>query len=199
VAQPGERSDVAMLRNRLIDVMGALGDPAAVAEARRRYAALAARTGDADVFDALAWLASADGGAGETRTWAARAEAAWRARNRLLPGTYASHYAEHLLLYGDRRQALALAEGDYRRRPFAAAIGHYAFALWRNDDPRRALAVLREGEARGFVTADMKMTEALALSALGRTSEADEALAETRRLNPRAADPHAQFIAFQQD
>ncbi len=39
VAQPGERNDVAILRGRLIQTLGALGDPAVVAEARRRYAA----------------------------------------------------------------------------------------------------------------------------------------------------------------
>ena len=38
---PGEPSDVAILRNDLIETLGALGDPAVIAEARRRYAAQA--------------------------------------------------------------------------------------------------------------------------------------------------------------
>jgi tetratricopeptide (TPR) repeat protein len=170
-----------------------------LAEARRRYAVLATRTGDPEVLDALAWLTDSGGRAAEAREWAAKASVAWQSRNRFLPDAYVSHYAEHLLRYGDSRQALALAEADHRRRPFAATISHYAFALWRNDEPARALAFLRQGEAGGFLTADMKLTEALALSALGRGPEADAALAEARRLNPRVDDPRAQFIAFQQD
>jgi tetratricopeptide (TPR) repeat protein len=169
------------------------------AEARRRYARLAARTGDADVLDALAWLTKADGRAAESREWTAKAGVAWLARSERLPGTYATHYAEHLLLHGQPREALKLAESDYRRRPFPATIGHYAFALWRNDQPGRALAVLRAGEARGFKTADMKMTEALALGAIGRVDEADAALAEARRLNPKIDDLRQQFVAFQQE
>jgi len=168
-------------------------------EARRRYAALAARTGDPDVLDALAWLTDSEGRPAEAREWAAKAGTAWQARQRLVPNAYASHYAEHLLLYGDRREALALAEADYRRRPFATTIAHYAFALWRNEQPERAVAVVRHGEAAGFLTADMKLTEALALSGLGRADEADAALTEARRLNPRIDDPRAQFVAFQQD
>jgi aminopeptidase N len=41
-ARPGELSATAILRNRLIDTLSALGDPAVIAEARRRYAAQAA-------------------------------------------------------------------------------------------------------------------------------------------------------------
>jgi tetratricopeptide (TPR) repeat protein len=169
------------------------------AEARRRYAALAARTGDADVCDALAQLAAATGHADEARAWAARAEAAWQERRRLLPDTYASHYAEHLLLHGDATAGLALAAGDYRRRPYPASIAHYAFALWRNGHPAQALAVVRQGEAHGFLTADMKLAEAVSLAALGRADDAGETLQTARRLNPRIDDFRQQFVVFTQD
>ena len=172
------------------------GDPT---EARRRYAVLAARTGDADVLDALAWLTDADGRPAEARKWAAKAGSAWQLRQKLVPNAYASHYAEHLLLYGNPRDALALAEADYRRRPFATTVAHYAFALWRNDEAEQAIAAVRQAEAQGFLTPDMKLTEALALSSLGRAAEADTALDQARRLNPRVDDPRAQFVAFQQD
>lgn len=170
-----------------------------LAQARRRYTDLASRTGDPDVLDALAWLTDSAGRPAQAAEWAAKADAAWRSRSRILPGTYASHYAEHLLLFGDRREALALAAADYGRRPFATTISHYAFALWRNDQPAQALVILHRGEVEGYLTADMKLIEALALSALGRASEADAALAESRRLNRRVDDPRAQFVAFQQD
>jgi tetratricopeptide (TPR) repeat protein len=169
------------------------------AEARRRYAALAARTGDADVFDALAQLSAATGKTDEARAWAAKAETAWQERRRLLPDTYASHYAEHLLLHGDAAAGLALAQADYRRRPYPASIAHYAFALWRNGQPAQALAIVRKGEAQGFLTADMKLAEAVSLAALGRADEAADALQRARAINPRIDDFRQQFVAFTQD
>jgi hypothetical protein len=168
-------------------------------EARRRYRALAARTGNPDVLDAFARLAAAEGKAEESRRWARQAGATWRARNRVLPLAYASHHSEHLLLHGDRREALELAAEDYRRRPHPATIVHYAYALWRNGESERALAVIRAGEANGFRTADMKLAEALALGSLGRASEAGEALAQARRLNPRIDSFRQQFVIFGRD
>lgn len=168
-------------------------------EARRRYLDLAQRTGNPDVVDALARLDVADGRAEQARGWAEQAGAAWEARSRLLPLAYASHHSEHLLLHGDRRRALELAATDYRRRPHPSAIVHYAYALWRNGNPERALAVIRAGEANGFLTADMKLAEVLALGALGRASEAGEAMAQARRLNPRIDSFRQQFVAFGRD
>jgi len=172
------------------------GDPAG---ATRRYTELARRTGDPDVLDALARLAEADGQAAEARRWAAQAGAAWQQRARLLPITYATHHAEHLLLHGDPRRALALAQADYARRPYSGTIVHYAYALWRSGEPARALAVVRHGEARGFVTAEMKLVEAVSLGSLGRAAEAGTALAAARRLNPRIDSQRQQFVAFGRD
>jgi len=169
------------------------------AEARRRYALIAERTGNPDVLDALARLAQADGEAAEARRWADRAGAAWEERARLLPVAYASHHAEHLLLFGDPRRALVIAEADYRRRPFPPTIAHYGYALWRSGQPARALDVVRRGEAQGFRTADMALIEALSLGALGRAAEAGEAIADARRLNPRIDSQAQQFVVFGRD
>jgi tetratricopeptide (TPR) repeat protein len=169
------------------------------AEAARRYAELAERTGDAEVLDALARLAEADGGTGEARQWAARAGAAWDERERLLPMTYATHHAEHLLLHGDSRRALALAQADYGRRPYPGTVVHYAYALWRSGEPARALEVVRRAESGGFMTAEIKLVEALALSSLGRATKAGAALGEARRRNPRIDSLDQQFVAFGRD
>lgn len=168
-------------------------------EGRRRYRDLAERTGNPDVLDALARLAAAEGQAEEARRWARQAGAAWRERSRVLPLAYASHHSEHLLLHGDRREALELAAADYRRRPHPATVVHYAYALWRKGEAERALAVIRAVEAKGFQSADMKLTEALALGSLGRASEAGEALAQARRLNPRIDSFRQQFVVFGRD
>jgi hypothetical protein len=169
------------------------------AEARRRFATVAERTGNPDVLDVLARLAEADGNAVQARGWAARAGEAWEQRARALPLTYAAHHAEHLLLYGDRRRALALAAADHRRRSHAPTLAHYAFALWRTGDAARALEVVSAGEERGFLTADMKLAEALALGSLGRAAQAGEALAEARRLNPRIDSAAQQYVVFGRD
>lgn len=162
------------------------------AEALRRYATLAERTGDADVLDALARLSAGEG-------WAAQAGASWEERARLLPATYATHHAEHLLLYGDARRAVAIAKADYERRPYPGTIVHYAYALWRSGDAARALEVVRSGESGGFVTAEMKLAEALALSSLGRAAEAGDVLGEARRINPRIDSSAQQYVAFGRD
>jgi len=166
------------------------------AEALRRYALLAERTGHPDVLDALARLAAADGRADDARRWAERAGAAWRERSAILPRAYAAHHAEHLLLNGDPSGGLALARADYRRRPHPTTIVRYAFALWRNGEAEQALAVVRQGEAAGFATADIKLAESAALAALGRAAEAGKALAEARRRNPRIDSLRQQFVAF---
>lgn len=169
------------------------------AGARSRYTALAARTGNPDVLDALARLATAEGRTAEARGWAAKAGIAWDEHARLLPEAYATHHAEHLLLYGDQRRALAMAEADYQRRPYAGTIVHYGYALWRNGAAARALEVVRKGEAQGALTAELKLVEAAALGSLGRAAEAGEALAEARRLNPQIDSERQQFVVFGRD
>jgi len=169
------------------------------AGAQSRYAALAARTGNPDVLDALARLAAADGRTAEASEWAAKAGIAWDQRTGLLPEAYATHHAEHLLLYGDPRRGLAMAEADYRHRPYAGTIVHYGYALWRNGEAARALEVVRQAEAQGFAGAEIKLVQALALGSLGRAAEAGEALAAARRLNPHIDSEAQQFVAFGRD
>ena len=165
------------------------------AEAIERYAEIAEHTGEPDVLDALARLTQGT----ESEGWAAKAGTAWEERAQLLPTTYATHHAEHLLLRGDQARALALAEADYRRRPYPGTIVHYAYALWRADQPDRALEVVRKGEADGFLTAEMKFIEAVSLGSLGRASEAAEALSAARRLNPRIDSQRQQYVTFGRD
>jgi hypothetical protein len=171
------------------------GRPAA---ARRRYLVLA-RPRNPDVLDALARLAMASGDRAEEAQWAAKAGAEWRRRAALLPLAYAAHRSEHELFYGDPQLAVTLGASDHARRPFPAAIVHYAQALLRTGQPAEALAVLRQGEQRGFLTAEMKWIEYEALVALHRTGAAETALRAARALNPHIGDPRRQFVAFEQD
>ena len=83
--------------------------------------------------------------------------------------------------------------------PYPGTIEHYAYALWRRRDPTRALEVVRSGEANGFLTAEMKLVEALALGSLGRAAEAREVMAAARKLNPRIDSTAQQFVVFGRD
>jgi tetratricopeptide (TPR) repeat protein len=166
--------------------------------ARQRYLALAG-TGNPDVLDALARLALASGNRAEEAQWAQKAGAEWRRRAAMLPLAYAAHRSEHELFYGDPQLAVTLGAGDHARRPFPAAIVHYAQALVRTGQMAQALAVVRQGEQRGFLTAEMKWLEYEALVAMHRQVEADAALRAARSLNPHIDDPRRKFVAFEQD
>lgn len=168
-------------------------------EAIRRYTILAARTGDPEVLDALTRLALAEGRAADAQRWASEAGDAWKQRFHFLPTSYNNHYAEHLLLNGNPRHAWVRVAGEYLRRPDSGTIAHYGYTLWRNGEHSQALELVLGGEATGFLTADLKLIEALALGSLGRAAEAGAALAEARRLNPRIDSVRQQFVTFGRD
>jgi hypothetical protein len=168
------------------------------AGAIRRYAALAQRTGNPDVLDALASLAEAEGRGTEAAKWAAEAGAEWDRRMRLTRG-YEIHQAEHELRYGDPRIAMVTAETEYLLGAGAGVVAHYGYIHWRNGEADHALAAVQERLSRGLLTADMKLVEALALGSLGRASEAGEAMTEARRLNPRIDGFRQQFVVFGRD
>jgi hypothetical protein len=140
------------------------------------------------------WPDPARATADDATTW--RAE--WDARVRLTRG-YEMHHAEHQLRYGKPREAMVAAGTEYLLRPDAGAIAHYGYILWRNGEADRALGVARAGLSRGFLTADVKLIEALALGSLGRAGEAGETLAEARELNPRIDSASQQYVAFGRD
>lgn len=170
-----------------------------IAEARRRFADIARRTGNPDVLDALAALAEAEGDHAEARAWVARAGRVWDERKNLLPLATATHYAEYALAYGEPTRALALTREDYERRPFSTPTANYARALIHNGQPEAALAVLRKAFAQGWNTAPMRLEESLALRALGRQADAEKALRDARALNPRITERGQDFVFFDQD
>jgi tetratricopeptide (TPR) repeat protein len=168
------------------------------AEAAERFRRLAERTGNADVIDAYLQLLQRQGRKQEAAAWRARADRAWRERMRLLPEAGAAHYAVHLFAYGDPREALELAELEYRRRPTASAAVTLAAALTREGRVEAALAILRATEARGWNTAELKREQASLLRALGRDEGAARAWQAAVALNPRIGDPAQRLVLFYQ-
>ncbi len=168
------------------------------AEAIRRYAALAERTGNPEVLDALASLAEAEGREAEAARWAAQAGVEWERRIRLTGG-YEMHQAEHELRYGDPRMAMVRAQTVSIVGGSAGVMAHYGYIHWRSGRSDRALAGVRASLSRGWLTADLKLVEALALGSLGRAAEAGEAMAEARRLNPRIDSTAQEYVVFGRD
>lgn len=168
-------------------------------EAIRLYRELAIRTGNPDIMDALSRLLAAEGRTDEAREWIARSTSIWQHRMNLLPEATATHFAEHLLDWGDPMQALTLARGEYRRRPFSTPATNYVRALLHVGQPAAALRVSGETLARGWSTASLWFEHSRALGAMHRPSEAAFALYRARLLNPRIGDPAQAFVSFDQD
>lgn len=167
-------------------------------EAARRFAALARRTGNPEVIDAYLRLLGPRADKAEVAQWAGRASRGWKDRAELLPEAAAAHYAAHLFAWGEPAQALALAAREYRHRPTASAASTYAAALTREGRLEEALAILRDTQARGWNTAELKLQQSSLLKALGRKAEAEKAWAEATALNPRVGDAAQRYLAFYQ-
>lgn len=175
----------------------ALAGDAAGAEAS--YRAIAARTGNPDVYGALAVLAKERGDGPTERRYLAKAGEGWAGRVALLPQTYANHYAEYQSLTGDIAGALHTAEGDYARRPFLPVMTDYVFVLGKAEDWGRVVEVVRRGELDGYRSATLKLAEAHALAKLGRANDAARMRAAALRMNPMIEDPRQAFVHFRQD
>lgn len=168
-------------------------------EARKRYEVLAMQTGNPDVMDGLTRVLEAKGLVPVASHWRDAATRVWQLRVAALPEAYSTHYAEHMLAYGDPVRALALAEREYARRPFSTTIVNYARALNRNGMPDKALNVLQDGFKAGFYTPAMLSAESVSFSDLGRPFEARIAMFSAKLLNPKIEDPRQKLVVFDQD
>ena len=153
-------------------------------EARRRYR----RARRADRQSRRVGCAGRAGRGGRAtkpkRATGCRAGAAWDARSALLP----------LHLCRPLRPSTCCSTAIARRGAGAGGAPTIAAARISTADrplclraagataqPARALEVVREAERQGFLTADLKLAEAIALAALGRADRGRQALAEARR------------------
>ncbi len=168
-------------------------------EARRRYEVLAQRTGNPDVLDGLTRVLEAQGDKTEADHWRRAATIVWQKRVAALPEAYSTHYAEHLMAYGDPVEALVLAKQEYTRRPFSTPIVNYARALNRNGMQGTALKILRAGFKAGFYTPAMLREISRAYLGLGRPLEAKIAMVSAQFLNPKITDLRQSLVVFDQD
>jgi tetratricopeptide (TPR) repeat protein len=164
-----------------------------------KYEELARRTSRPEVMDALAHLLRLQGQPIESKAWAARAAAGWRANAALFPEAVAQHYAEHELAVGSAARALTLAQVDVAGRPQWPGIALLGRALVLEGRPREALAQIALAERQGWRSAGLFMLKADAQTALGDQAGADASRARALAINPRAADPRIRLIWFGHD
>jgi tetratricopeptide (TPR) repeat protein len=169
------------------------------AGAEQAYRAIAGRTGNPDVYGALAVLAKERGDGKAERAYLEKAGEGWARRVALLPATYANHYAEYQALTGDLGGALRTGADDYARRPFLPVITDYVFVLGEAQDWGRIVEVVQRGELDGYRSATLMLAQAKALGKLGRANDAARVRAAALRLNPRIEDPRQAFVHFRQD
>lgn len=167
-----------------------------LADATRRFEALAARTGQPEPMDAAAALYRATGDAERSRIWSTRAANLWETRLATFPDAFAGHAIDHLLAFGDPSRALALAEASYRLRPFGETAIGLAAALLANGRPAAALALLERVDASGWVTAEQHMLAAQALIMLGRGAEAALQTERARAIDPHSSDRNPALLWF---
>lgn len=158
--------------------------------------ALAERTNQPDVMDALALLLRADGRAAESSAWAERSGALWAARLQILPEAALGHAIEHELAFGEPERAVALARRNLAARPFGEAHFLLAQALMQTGDFAGALGEVRDARKKGWRSASLFALESNLLSLTGKTREAEHSRKEALMHNPRIFDGEMSLIWF---
>ena len=173
----------------LAEVANLKGD---VAGAKRIYEDVVRRTSAPEYLDALASLEAEAGNAARARTLLDRAEALYTARAKRFPEAIAGHTLEHYLTAAPQpAKALALAEANFRNRPYGDAAIGLARAYLLNARPRDAVRVLEQQIAKGWDTAETYWILSLAANAAADASRAKTAALEALRRNPQSATQYA--------
>ena len=144
-------------------------------------------------------LANERGDPAAVQRYLTEARKGWDLRVAQLPATYGGHFAEHLALAGEIDRALAVAEADYRRRPYLQPMTDYAFVLQIAKRPQQIVEIVDRGEQAGFRSASLLLAKAQAFDSLGRPHEAVRARREALSINPRVEHPRQAFVHFRQD
>jgi tetratricopeptide (TPR) repeat protein len=157
---------------------------------------VAVRSGSAEAMDAVAMLLRAQGIGGESRQWAARADALWRKRLAKMPEAAFGHALEHELVFGTPERALDLATRNLAARPYGESRLLMASALLMNGRTGSALDQLAMAEGSGWRSAPMYALRAQALELLGRASDAEAARRQAQALNPHVFEPATALVWF---
>lgn len=137
-----------------------------------------------EAMDMLALIYRVKGRRAQSLQWSGRASAIWRELVAEFPDAYGAHAAEHELVFGDPKRALALAVQNRRTRPYGEARILLANALIANGRPNRALEELFAAEDSGWRSATLHAAKAQAFEMLGRADNAQNERELALDLNP---------------
>jgi len=171
--------------------MQALSGEAAGAIAAFEGVAVRARAPEA--MDVLAGLYRSRGDAAKARDWAARAGDLWTERLGMLPEAAWAHALEHELAFGSAQRALDLARRNVQNRPYPPSRVLLAKALLANGQTDAAGRELDIAAQQGFISSELYLTRAEALSAKGDGDGVDTAKARAKAINPHALDRNPSF------
>lgn len=147
-----------------------------------------------EAMDMLALVWRVRGDSNRSRHWATRAGTIWREWAKKYPAAFASHAAEHELVFGDAKQALQLAEINVQARPYGESRLLLARALIANDQARAALTQIAIAEQNGWRSAQAFAIKAQALTIVGDSDGAATARDMARAINPMIDNPATRLI-----
>ncbi len=164
----------------------ALGGDTAAAKAI--YEKVVRKTGLPEYLDALADIETAAGNAAAAKPMLDKAEAIYDERAKRFPEAIAGHALAHYLHSAPQpAKALALAEANYRNRPYGDSAISLAKAYLMNKRAADAARLLEGELAKGWDTAEAWQVLSLAAAGAGDKARAERAANEAALRNPHAA------------
>lgn len=165
------------------------GDTAA---AKTIYEDVVKKTGAPEYYDALGVIEAEAGNAQVSRQLLDRAEVIYTERAKRFPEAIAGHALGHYLSAAPQpAKALALADANFKNRPYGDAAIALAKAYLLNARPRDAARLLEAQLAQGWDTAETWWVLSLAAKAAGDPARAKTAGLEAARRNPHSASQYA--------
>jgi tetratricopeptide (TPR) repeat protein len=176
-------------QEHMAEVSRLMGD---TAKARKIYEDVVKQTGAPEYLDALGAMEAEAGNAQAAKQLFDRAEAIYAERAKRFPEAIAGHALDHYLKDAPQpAKALALAEANFKTRPYGDAAVALARAYLLNKRPADAQRLLDRELAQGWDTAEAWQTLSLAAQAAGDSARARTAAAEAARRNPHSATQYA--------
>jgi tetratricopeptide (TPR) repeat protein len=162
------------------------------AGARAIYASVIERTQAPEFMDALAAIEHSAGNEERAKALSKQARALYEKRLADFPEAAAGHALDHFLArHEDAPRALALAEANFRTRPFGESAVSLARARMLAGQTRQAAGELEAQIANGWDTAQAHWVLAESLARAARAKDAQRERAEALRRNPESAKMYA--------
>ena len=176
-------------REHMAEATRLKGDTAA---ARKIYEDVVLKTGAPEYLDALGVIEADTGDAKGAKTLLDRAEVIYDDRAKRFPEAIAGHALAHYLTAAPQpAKALALAEANFKNRPYGDAAIALAKAQLLNGRPKEAQRLLEQQLAQGWDTAETWWILSMAADAAGDSARAKTAAAEATRRNVHSAAQYA--------